>query len=343
MGATLGVGADMNNVNAKENPWLGKSWKEIDNIVKYRKNNLRRLKNDSGTEKSILDNLQKMVEEAEAAQIAITPPEARLSQFDQKIVDAQWAKEEADYRIVEAEENAVYWEAKKTEGKEKLNTAIADLENLRKQKSEFMLKAGGNVKRDQTAQHLQLDNATLDIVQNLDVQNNSEDKQAYQMYLKLNDFFAKKHEQRAWEEQEDSDSEEEESDDEGSAVQGSGMKDIRQLTANLPTQASVSQSSEATADPTATVIFSQAHIDHLNKLIAEQDQQVKTEQAQGRGKTADDKKTRKEKGEAKERKPKVLPSKKLKEPAKPRGGKKETGTTPTKDEKDLLTAQLTVD
>ena len=134
MGATFGVGADMNNVNAKENPWLGKSWKEIDNIVKYRKNNLRRIKNDSATPKSVLDKLQQMVEEAEAAQIAITPPEARLSQFDQQIVDAQWAKEEAEFIILEADANAKYWEETKTEGKEKLNTAIADLEHLRKQK-----------------------------------------------------------------------------------------------------------------------------------------------------------------------------------------------------------------
>ena len=195
-GAT-GAAALPQSVDAKDNPWLGKSWKEINNIVKYRKTNLRRIKNDSATPKSVLDNLQQMVEEAEAAQIAVTPPEARLSQFDQQIVDAQWAKEEAEFRILEADENAKYWEEKKTEGKEKLNTAIADLEKVRKQKSEFMLKSGGKLNLDQIAHHLQLDETTFDIVQNLDVQNSPEDKEAYQMYQKLNEFFAKKINQKS--------------------------------------------------------------------------------------------------------------------------------------------------
>ena len=77
-----------------------------------------------------------MVEEAEAAQIAVTPPEARLSQFDQQISEAQWAKEAAEFRISEADVNAKYWEEEKTEGKEQLTTATADLEKLRRQKSE---------------------------------------------------------------------------------------------------------------------------------------------------------------------------------------------------------------
>ena len=120
------------------------------------------------------------------------------------------------------------------------------------------------------------------------------------------------------------------------------MTDIRHLTAKLPTQASVAQSSEASADPTAQLVFSQAHIDYLNKVADDQDTQGRIEQEQGRGKTADDKKIKKEKGEVKTRKPKVTPLKK-KEPAKPRGGKKETGSTPTKDEKENDLASLTVD
>ena len=48
---------------------------------------------------------------------------------------------------------------------------------------------------------------------------------------------------------------------------------------------------------------------------------MKVEQEQGRGKTVEDKKAKKE-----------IPIKK-KEPVKPRTSKKETGTTPTKDEK----------
>jgi len=338
----MGAAALPQSADDKHNPWLGKSKKEIDNIVKYRKNNLRRIKNDSETPKSVLEKLQQMVEEAEAAQIAITPPEARLSQFDQQIVDAQWAKEEAEFIILEADANAKYWEERKTEGKEKLNTAIADLENLRKQKSDLMLKAGGKVNLGQTAQHLQLDESTFDIVQNLDVQNSPEDKEAYQMYLKLNEFFAKKHEQKAWEEQEETDSEEEESDDEDSARRGKGMTDIRHLTANLPTQASVAQGSEAGADPTAQMVFSQAQIDYLNKVAESQEAQGKIEQDQGRGKTADEKKNKKEKGEVKERKPKMLPLKK-KEPVKPRAGKKETGTTPTKNDKEKDLALQPID
>ena len=132
-GMISGREADM-AVDAKENPWLGKSWKEIDNTLKYRRNNMRRMKLDSGTDRATLEKLQQMVDEAEAAQIAITPPEARISQFDQQITEAQWAKEEAEYSIIETNENAAYWEAKKPENKEELDTAVANLENLRKQK-----------------------------------------------------------------------------------------------------------------------------------------------------------------------------------------------------------------
>ena len=92
------------------------------------------MKNDSGTDKATLDRLQQMVDEAEAAQIAITPPEARISQFDQQITDAEWAKEEAEYKIIETNENAAYWEAKKPDDKEKLDAAVANLEKLQKQK-----------------------------------------------------------------------------------------------------------------------------------------------------------------------------------------------------------------
>ena len=340
LGEISGRDADM-AADATVNPWLGKSWKEINNTLKYRKNNLRRMKNDSGTDKATLERLQQMVNEAEAAQIAITPPEARISQFDQQITDAQWAKEEAEYRIIETNENAAYWEAKKTDDKENLNTATANLENLRKQKNDFMMKVGGNASRDQPGQHLQLDEAAFEIMQSADVQNNPEDKEMYQSFLKLNDYIANKLEQKAWENWEALDSEEEESDDEEDAVQSSGMVDIRHLAAKLPTQSVVAQGSVASADPTAGTVFSQAEIDALNKFAAYQDEQVKIEQDQGRGKTAEDKKAKKEKNETKERKPKVL-TKNSKDAAKPRGGKKETGTTPTKDDKDALTS-LTVD
>jgi len=164
-----------------------------------------------------------------------------------------------------------------------------------------MMKVGGKAVRDQPGHHLQLDEAAFEIIQSADVQNNPEDKEMYQSFLKLNEYFAKKLEQKAWEDWEDSDSEEEESDDEGNAVQSSGMVDIRHLAANLPTQSSVAQGSEAAADPTAGTVFSQADIDSLNKLIAYQAEQVQLEQDQGRGKTAGDKKTKKEKNETKEK------------------------------------------
>ena len=63
------------------------------------------------------------------------------------------------------------------------------------------------------------------------------------------------------------------------------MIDIRQLTALLPTQANAAGGSAASSDPTAAVIFSQAHMDLLNARALEQARQIEEEVNAGNGKT----------------------------------------------------------
>ena len=96
-------------------------------------------------ETQIIEQMQKMIEDLEANQIAVTPPQARISQFDKKIANAEWAKEETEFKVANAIENRTYWEARQAEGLGEVETAVSDLENYKKGKICFSFNQEPNV------------------------------------------------------------------------------------------------------------------------------------------------------------------------------------------------------
>ena len=246
-GASAAVAVGTATTEGAEAPPLKKylqlSLRELKTALFHKKKDLARYKKDPDMPGETIEKYQKQIDEMEKQKIEMTPPDARLAQHDQIILDLKWEKEDGKVHLRSAEEHEAYWKKTAEELRKKdeefeqkiLDAEIAKSDFL---KSDAGAKISSKRKPNKDINELMTKEAA-DVMRQRANDNTEESIKARECAAYLAEFVSKealrKEEGEANGEASDS-GEEESEDEEGFAISNRGMQDILDAAAKLPTQ-----------------------------------------------------------------------------------------------------------